>query len=168
MPEAGGYSKTTIGRSAWGAVSQKGGRGLLGTVGVDTGDDGAARANLVERDREGPPALLAGERGDLGGVAVGDDPGDAAGVGEPAEVLPVGGLVDREVGRERQEVRGHDAREAKGLAHGQMISKEREDVDRSARPGRPWVACYRSGRAFIGARARGARGWPATGAGGRR
>ena len=82
---------------------------LVRAVGVNARDDGAPRADLVERDPEGTPALLAGERGDLGGVAVGDDPGDAAGVGEPTEVLPVGRLVDREVGREWQEVRGHDS-----------------------------------------------------------
>src|SRR5439155_5905417 len=51
---------------------------------------------------------------------VGDDPGDAAGVGEPTEVLPVGQLVDCEVGRERQEVRGHDSCEAKALTHGRL------------------------------------------------
>src|SRR3989449_3202837 len=96
--------------------------GLLCAVGVDTGDDRAPAADLVERDREGARALLARERGDLGGVAVGNDPGDAAGVGEPTEVAPVGRLVDREVGRERQEVRGHDPSELHHLDTSSVIS----------------------------------------------
>src|SRR2546430_2611082 len=95
---------------------------LLRAVGIDPCDDGALRAHLIERDREGAPALLARERGDLGGVAVGDDPGDTAGVGEPAQVLPVRGLVDREVGRERQEVRGHDPRELHHVDTSSVIS----------------------------------------------
>src|SRR5947199_195184 len=95
---------------------------LLRPVGIDPCDDGALRAHLIERDREGAPALLARERRDLGGVAVGDDPGDTAGIGEPAQVLPVRGLVDREVRRERQEVRGHDPRELHHVDTSSVIS----------------------------------------------
>src|SRR5213596_59999 len=86
-------------------------RGVTGIV----ANGHAAEVSSLSRDRECAPALLARERGDVGGVTVGNDPGDTAGVGEPAQVFPERGLVDREVGRERQEARGHDPRE---LHHG--------------------------------------------------
>jgi len=57
---------------------------VLRAIGVNAGDDGARVADLVQRDGQRAPALLAIERRDLGGVTVGDDAGDAAGVGEPA------------------------------------------------------------------------------------
>src|SRR3989475_446541 len=113
---------------------------LLRAVGIDPCDDVALPAHLIDRDREGAPALLARERRDLGGVAVGDDPGDTAGVGEPAQVLPVRGLVDREVRRERQEVRGHDPRELHHVDTSSVIS-----LAGTTRPyARPMISEWRS------------------------
>src|SRR5262245_31640590 len=155
MPEAGGYSNTTIGRSAPAAISEKwrstmsglswaphmksvGGKtstpaapaaraarqvdGVLRAVGVDARDDRAGGADLVERDRERAPSLLAIERRHFVGMAVGDDAGDAARVGEPAEVAAVCGLVDRQIRREGQHVGGHDAREAQRFLHGGLLT----------------------------------------------
>src|SRR4029453_19139347 len=99
MPDAGGYSNTTIGRSAPAAISEKCRSTMSGlswapqiksvareidrvlrAVGVDAGDDRTRAADLVQRDHQRALALLTVERRDLGRVAVGDDPGDPAGV----------------------------------------------------------------------------------------
>src|SRR5213596_59997 len=79
-------------------------RGVTGIV----ANGHAADVSSLSREERRRALAIARERGDLGGVTVGNDPGDTAGVGEPAQVFPERGLVDREVGRERQEVRGHD------------------------------------------------------------
>jgi len=80
--------------------------GLGGAVGVHTGDDRARARDLVERHRQRMPALLARERGHLGRVAIGDDAGYPGRVGEPAEVLTVGRLVDGQVGPEGRMLAG--------------------------------------------------------------
>src|SRR5207249_3394962 len=103
------------------------------------------RADLVERHRERPLPLVAAQRRDLAGVAVGDDAGDAAGVGEPAQMRAVGRLVDREVGLEGQNVGGHHTRERHHAVTSLAMSLE--DTTRpKARPMMSSVARWISGQ----------------------
>src|SRR5438094_693800 len=119
--------------------------GLRRAVRVDAGHDRAGRADLVERHRERPLPLVAAQRRDLGGMAVGDDAGDAAGVGEPAQMRAVGRLVDREVGPEGQDVGGHHTRERHHAVTSLAMSLE--DTTRpKARPMMSSVARWISGQ----------------------
>src|SRR5262245_6333864 len=117
----------------------------LSAVGIDPRHHRASRADLVQRDGQRPLALLPGQGGNLGRVAVGDDPGHPGRVGQPPEVCAVGGLVDGQVRSEGQEVGGHDPRK---LHHEDTsFMNSFEDTTRPyARPMMSRVACWISGQ----------------------
>ena len=93
--------------------------GLLRAVGIDTRDHGHLSADFFEGQGQRPLALLARERGHLGGVPIGHDPRHPLRIGEPAQVLLVGRHVDLQIGGEGEQVRGNAAREAEPVVHGQ-------------------------------------------------
>ena len=91
---------------------------------------GSAPRDLVDRDRERPPALLAVQRGHLGGVAVDDQPRDAP-----------------RARRASGDARGRRARRSRGrtgTAGGSPASRPRSGAAGSSGP--PWIhsRCARS------------------------
>src|SRR6516225_1013216 len=99
MPEAGGYSNTTIGRSARDAISEKCRSTMSGlswaphmkSVGGNTSTP-AAPAARASRAR-------------------------STASGEPSQMPAIRRLVDRQIRRERKHVGGHDAQEPQRLLH---------------------------------------------------